>query len=377
MTVPTEPVRHRGRVLVVDDQEPNRQLLHDMLEIDGHDVVEAADGLTALALAAARDPDVILLDVSMPGLDGFEVCEQLRRSPVTAATPVLLITALDQRENRIKGVAAGANDYLVKPIDRDEVSLRVRNAIRMRAMHRTVEQQYQALQRLERMRDDLVVMVAHDLRSPLTGLRGFLELMQEDVGHELAPAYVEMLTESIRSVDQLNGMIGDMLDVSRMEADALPINRRPLDLRQVAVEALAALGPQPSFHRIPVAIGGDPAEVSADGPLLQRVLTNLMTNAMRFSPRGAEVRVVVAEEDGGGTIRIRDRGPGIPEGEQARIFDKFIQVGDSRATRARSSGLGLTFCRMVVERHQGRIGVSSAVGTGSEFWLWLPASERP
>ena len=319
---------------------------------------------------------MILLDVSMPGLDGFEVCEQLRRSPVTAATPVLLITALDQRENRIKGVAAGANDYLVKPIDRDEVSLRVRNAIRMRAMHRTVEQQYQALQRLERMRDDLVVMVAHDLRSPLTGLRGFLELMQEDVGHELAPAYAEMLTESIRSVDQLNGMIGDMLDVSRMEADALPINRRPLDLRQVAVDALAALGPQPSFHRTPVAIGGDPAEVSADGPLLQRVVTNLITNAMRFSPRGEEVRVTVAEEDGGGTIRIRDKGPGIPEEEQARIFDKFIQVGDSRATRARSSGLGLTFCRMVVERHQGRIGVRSAVGTGSEFWLWLPAGER-
>ncbi|HEY4101076.1 MAG TPA: hybrid sensor histidine kinase/response regulator [Gemmatimonadales bacterium] len=375
MTSP-ESMKHRGRVLVVDDQEPNRQLLHDMLSIDGHDVIEAADGVTALALAATRDPDVILLDVSMPGLDGFEVCERLRQSPVTAATPVLLITALDQRENRIRGVAAGANDYLVKPIDRDEVSLRVRNAIRMRAMHRTVEHQFQELQRLERMRDDLVVMVAHDLRSPLTGLRGFLELMQEDVGHELAPTYLEMLTESIRAVDQLNGMIGDMLDVSRMEADALPINRRSLDLRQVAVEALSSLGPQPSFHRIPVAIGGDAAKVSADGPLLQRVVTNLMANAMRFSPRGEEVRVTVAEEDGGGVMRIRDKGPGIPEAEQARIFDKFIQIGDSRTTRARSSGLGLTFCRMVVERHQGKIGVRSAVGTGSEFWLWLPAVER-
>jgi signal transduction histidine kinase len=171
-------------------------------------------------------------------------------------------------------------------------------------------------------------------------------------------------------------MIGDMLDVSRMEADALPINRRSLDLRQVAVEALSSLGPQPSFHRIPVEIGGDPARVSADGPLLQRVVTNLMANAMRFSPRGEQVRVTVAEEDGGGMMRIRDKGPGIPEAEQANIFDKFIQIGDSRTTRARSSGLGLTFCRMVVERHQGRIGVQSAVGTGSEFWLWLPAVER-
>jgi two-component system, sensor histidine kinase and response regulator len=379
VTSPSQPDEfdHRGRVLVVDDQEPNRQLLHDMLELDGHDVLDADNGLTALALAAEHDPDVILLDVTMPGIDGFEVCRRLRASPATSATPVLLITALGEREHRLQGMAAGANDYLVKPIDRSEVSLRVRNAVRMRAMHRALERQFTELQRMERLRDDLVSMIVHDLRSPLTGLRGFLELLQEELRERLSPVFADMLTEAVRAVDQLNGMIGDMLDVSRMEVDALPLRRRRADLRELAGVALAALGPQPSFHHIPIVIAGDVTEVLCDVSLVQRVIVNLLANAMRFAPAGSAVHVATAAEAGGGTVRVRDSGPGIPDAQQQRIFEKFTQLGDSRATRARTSGLGLTFCRMVVDRHGGRIGVTSTPGTGSEFWFWLPGGEGP
>jgi two-component system sensor histidine kinase/response regulator len=362
----------RGKVLVVDDQASNRMLLHDMLEFDGHHVIEADDGLTALSLAAEHDPDVILLDVTMPGIDGFEVCRRLRQMPATAATPVLLVTALAERDHRLQGMSAGANDYLVKPIDRGEVSLRVRNAVRMRAMHRRLEEQFRTLQRLEGMRDQLVAMIAHDLRSPLTGLRGFLELLQEDLKDRLAAPVSEMLAEAIRSADQLNAMISDMLDVSRMEDDALPIQRELADLRALAVRAVAALGPPPSFHNIPVIVEGGVTEVNCDDALIERVLINLVANAVRFSPEGSEVRVSVGAEHHGATARVIDHGPGIPEAEQERIFEKFRQLGGAR-TRARSSGLGLAFCRMVVERHGGRIGVSSVPGRGSEFWFWLPS----
>ena len=363
----------RGLILVVDDQEANRQLLRDMLELDGHRVLEADNGLTALDLAAEHDPDAVLLDVTMPGLDGFEVCRRLRAAPRTSATPVLLITGLVQREHRLQGMAAGANDYLVKPIDRSEVTLRVRNAVRMRMMHRKLQVQFTELQRMERLRDDLVSMVAHDLRSPLTGLRGYLELLQEELHDQLSLSPGGMLNEAVRAVDQLNGMIGDMLDVSRMEVDALPLARRPADLRGLASAAVAALGPPPSFHRVQTTIVGEPTEVPCDVSLVRRVIVNLLANAVRFSPAGSTVEVRVTAEEGGGTVRVRDHGPGIPAAEQQRIFEKFTQLGDSRAARARSSGLGLTFCRMVVDRHGGRIGVSSTVGAGSEFWFWLPA----
>jgi len=200
VTPPPKEPEAGGLILVVDDQEANRQLLHDMLELDGHHVLEADNGLTALALAAEHDPDAVLLDVTMPGLDGFEVCRRLRAAPRTSATPVLLITALVQREHRLQGMAAGANDYLVKPIDRSEVTLRVRNAVRMRVMHRTLQVQFTELQRMERLRDDLVSMVAHDLRSPLTGLRGYLELLQEELHDQLSPSLGGMLSEAVRAV---------------------------------------------------------------------------------------------------------------------------------------------------------------------------------
>ncbi|HEY4321701.1 MAG TPA: hybrid sensor histidine kinase/response regulator [Gemmatimonadales bacterium] len=362
----------RGRVLVVDDHESNRALLRELLEIDGHDVLEAEDGLGALALARSEDPDVVLLDVTMPGLDGFEVCRRLRASPVTSATPVLLITGLAERAHRIAGVAAGANDYLVKPIDRGEVALRVRNALRMREMHRAIDHQYRALQQLEQLREDLVAMIAHDLRSPLTGLRGFLEMLEADPARNLSAPMEALLGDAVRSVDRMNGMIGDMLDVSRMESAALPLHIDAVSLSDLARRAVAVIGPAPDFHVVTIVVDGSDQPVNCDAGLVQRVLVNLLANAVRFSPSRGVVTVLVARDDQRATVRVRDRGPGIAADDQARIFEKFRQGGTASGHLARSSGLGLTFCRMVVELHGGEIGVASDLGQGSEFWFTLP-----
>ena len=365
----------RGLILVVDDQENNRQLLHDMLDLDGHEVLEAADGRAALDLALSRDPDAILLDVSMPGMDGFEVCRRLRDDPATTATPVLLITAMGEREDRLRGMAAGANDYLVKPIDRIEVSLRVRNAVRLRVMHRTVQRQLAELQRLERLRDDLVSMVAHDLRSPLTGLRGLLELLQEGSRDRPPAAVVDLLPDAVRTVDEINGMIGDMLDVSRLDAAALPLECQVADLQQLAMQAVARLGPRPSFHPVTVTVDGAATTVCCDVSLIRRVIVNLVANAVRFSPSNGTVYVSIGASDAGGTVRVRDEGPGIPASERERIFEKFTQLAGARALRSRSSGLGLTFCRMVIDAHGGQIGVTSTEGGGSEFWFSVPPAD--
>ena len=220
------------------------------------------------------------------------------------------------------------------------------------------------------MRDELVAMIAHDLRRPLTGLRGFLELMQEDLRDRLSPPVGEMLAEAMRSADQLNAMISDMLDVSRMEDDALPA-APPADLRELAGGPLRALGPPPSFHHVPV-VDGDRTEISCDVALIERVLVNLLANAVRFSPAGSDVQVTVVWRTAVPPCASATRVPAFRIAEQERIFEKFTQLGEPRAARAqqRPRPRVLPHGRRAPRRHGSASPAHS--GRGSEFWFWIP-----
>ncbi|MEO8453120.1 MAG: response regulator, partial [Gemmatimonadota bacterium] len=194
-----------GRILVVDDHEPNRQLLADILEMQDHVVITATSGAEALASVAERQPDLILLDVNMPDIDGLEVCRRLRADLETASLPIILVTSLTHREHRLDGIAAGANDYLTKPIDRPDLLLRVRNALHMGQLHRRLATQYEDLQRLETLRDTLVHMLVHDLRSPLHGVMLYLEVIRQrlrEVG----------LADVLEDVEEVSTSVGTLAD---------------------------------------------------------------------------------------------------------------------------------------------------------------------
>ena len=201
-----------GRVLVVDDQEPNRLLLKDLLEAQGYLVTEASDGAEALQRVVDNAPDVVLLDVGMPGMDGFEVCRRLKAEPHTASIPVLLVTALSQRDQRLLGMGAGANDYITKPIDKTDLTLRVRNAIRMRQLYVEIEAQYARLEKLERLRDSLVHMIVHDLRSPLAGIRAYLDLLKMDGEGKLDAEMTQSIEEARKVAVEMTEMVSDLLD---------------------------------------------------------------------------------------------------------------------------------------------------------------------
>jgi signal transduction histidine kinase len=366
-----------GRILVVDDTEANRDLLKEVLELDGNQVLLAADGSEALRAVADQVPDLVLLDVNMPGIDGLEVCRRLRADARTASLPVILVTALAERSHRLEGIAAGANDYLTKPIDRPDLLLRVRNALQLHRLHRELAEQYGKLRELEAMRDGLVHMLVHDLRNPLTGIISYLQLVQQRVRGLGDAELTEDLDAMGTSVSRLAGMVGDVLDVSRLEARAMPLSLVEWDLRGVAAEAVAWLGP--SEHATVTQHPGDAPVVAAiDADLIRRVIANLVGNALKFSPRGGEVRVLVAGGSAGTEIRVSDMGDGIPPEFHQRIFEKFGQVKGAGAPSARSSGLGLAFCKLAVEAHGGTIGVESLVGQGSTFVVRLPgASAQP
>ena len=362
-----------GLILVVDDSEANRVLLREILELDGHRVVIATDGPGALLAARADGPDLVLLDVSMPGMDGLEVCRGLRADPATASLPVILVTALADRNHRLEGIAAGANDYLTKPIDRPDLLLRVRNALRLRKLHNELVAQYRKLQALEQLRDSMVHMLVHDLRSPLTGISVYLQMSRARI-EELGDAQLgEDFEEMSRSVTQLGDMVSDVLDVSRFEADAMPLQPSAVDLRTLAADAVAYLG-RGVHGSVAIHAAAGPVQAVVDPDIIRRVIANLVGNAVKFAPRGGQIRLEVAEGSTGPEIRVTDTGPGIPPEFHQRIFEKFGQANGNGNSAARSSGLGLAYCKLAVQAHGGRIGVVSAPGEGSTFWFTLPSA---
>jgi signal transduction histidine kinase len=366
-----------GRVLIVDDQEANRLLLRDLLESQGHEVAEAVDGVEALQRVAETAPDVVLLDVGMPGIDGFEVCRRLKAEPATATIPVLLVTALSQRDQRLLGIGAGANDYITKPIDRSDLSLRVRNAIRMRQLYMEIEEQYRRLEKLELLRDSLVHMIVHDLRSPLAAIRAYLDLMKMDGEGKLDQEMTESIDEARKVAVEMTEMVSDLLDVSRLEAGKMPLELSQVDLGALATEVAAAIGR--ATRRVTVRVEGSAghARINGDASVIRRVINNLVGNAVKFSPTSSQVEVLVQGNGTEARVSVSDRGPGIRPEYHEKIFEKFGQVEAAQQGTKHSSGLGLTFCKFAVEAHGGRMGLESVVGRGSTFWFALPVLGPP
>ncbi|HEY7682447.1 MAG TPA: hybrid sensor histidine kinase/response regulator [Gemmatimonadales bacterium] len=364
-------LKEPGRVLVVDDESANRQLLWDLLETNGYVVEEAANGVDGLAAASLSKPDVILLDVMMPNLDGFAVCRRLKADPATAAVPVLIVTSLSTRQERLEGIRAGASDFVTKPIDSADLLLRVRNALRGKKLYDEMEAQYVRLRELELLRDSLVHMLVHDVRSPLGAFSAYLHLLSMDAARANAEEMLPMIIQLKTLARRMSDMVDTVLDVSRIESGRMPIEAREIEFQTLVEGALGALGPV-AVERVQVAAPAAPLRVSVDREVIERVLINLIGNALKFSEDSVPVVVLLEEEAQGIRVAVRDTGPGIPADQLDIIFEKFRQARS--LGRNHGTGLGLTFCRMAVEAHGGEIGVTSRVGQGTTFWFRLPSA---
>jgi two-component system sensor histidine kinase/response regulator len=359
----------RPTVLVVDDEPRNVLLLQDLLESRNYTVWTAGDGEQGLALARDRVPDVVLLDVMMPRLNGFDVCRRLKSEQRSAMIPVLLVTALDARQDRLAGIDAGANDFITKPIDAADLILRVRNAIASKQLHDRVAAQLRQLQELEAARDTLTHMIVHDLRSPLTGLQGYLDLLRMVVDGNAEA--LEYASEAQLIASRLTEMISQVLDVSRMESGQMPLSLKETDLAALLPAAVASLGPPPSGIAVAYEIPAAAVTIPCDPDLIGRVVVNLVGNAFKFTPREGRVRVGLISEADRVRITVTDNGPGIPPEFRSKVFEKFGQAPLGQSSGTRSSGIGLTFCKLAVEAHGGKIGLEGAKGGGARFWVEL------
>ena len=372
----TSKMNQTGRVLVVDDEENNRQLLRVILEAQGHRVFEAVDGIGALERVVEDRPDVVLLDVLMPKMNGNDVCRKLKGSPQTASIPVILISGLRTREDMLKGIEAGANDFLSKPIDTRDVTLRVRNAVQTSHLYERLEESYNRLQKLEALRDNLTHMIVHDLKGPLTGMKASLQILQFTMQKRLSEDEKYSLELAVNLTTSLTAMINSLLDISRLEAGVMPLKLIPGDLHAAAKEAINTIGFLEYRERVVLEDAGGPVMAAFDLEVIRRVITNLVENALKFTPKEGKVGVKAGKNESQAWVIVTDTGPGIPPQYHEKIFEKFGQVEVQEAGAKRSTGLGLTFCKLAVEAHGGKITVESVEGQGSTFRFWLPANKE-
>ena len=370
-------------ILVADDIPANVELLLDQLNSLGYETITATDGPSAVAAAFESQPDLCILDVSMPagdlGVDdrsaGFEVCRRIKRDPRTSRIPVIFVTALNDTSDRVRGIEAGGDDFLTKPHNRLVLGARVRSLLKLKAATDALEDSLRKLRELEKVRDDLMKMIVHDLKTPLTSVLATLEMLADgDFGQVTTPQKAAIGDAETKSEDLL-GLIDDILEVARIEEANISLALAPIAPGALLAELVYEWGHrfQQEGTTASVSVADDAPIFSGDKGLIKRVFSNLIQNAVTHSSHAVHIELNARRARQGVLFTVTDNGPGIPPEYHDLIFRKFGQVEMPRSPRTRSSGLGLTFCKLVVERHGGRIWVKSIEGKGSSFYIELPS----
>lgn len=371
-------------ILIVDDEEKNIKLLKAILAPNGYNLVGAVNGEEAIRTAADIFPDLILLDIMMPGIDGFEVCRRLKKDERTAMIPIVMVTALSEKEHAVKAMEAGADDFLSKPVDHTELIVRVKSLLRIKAYHDKLRDSYheiaeknEKLRTLERKKEELTNMIIHDLRSPLMVISGALELLNADK-KSFSDKQMSRIASCMRSCADINQLIQNLLDTHKMEEGKLLAEKEPVDMAALAEDVIAQFANQSETKHISLGCARPEhlPTIPADGALIKRVLSNLLNNAIRHTPEGGTIEVCLHLNSDGHTfhLSVKDNGNGLAPQYHKKIFDKFEQIALKQAgVKVGSSGLGLAFCKMAVEAHGGQIWVESeGEGKGATFIVALP-----
>jgi len=361
-------------ILAVDDTPANLKLLFGLLKERGYRVRPVPSGALALQAATAEPPDLILLDIGMPEMDGFEVCARLKADPRTKDVPIIFLSAHTDTEEKVKAFAVGGVDYVTKPFQFAEVDARVATHLELRCQKRELQQSYDTLAELEKSRDSLVHMIVHDLRAPLAAMCAFLELLENDTRDVLSAENHGDIEEALAAAKKMAGMVSAILDVNKLEAGKLVPARSECNVVALAAEVVGSLGSLAGDRVVTVAREQAAVTAQVDRDLVSRVIQNLLANALKFTPACGSVRVTVVQGADVVRVEVADSGPGIAPADREKIFEKFGQVSARAEGRQGSStGLGLAFCKLAVEAHGGCLGVDSEQGEGATFWFTLPA----
>lgn len=368
-------------ILVVDDTLENLDVLKNILSDEHYEVRPLPNGELALRAAQAEVPDLILLDIMMPNMDGYEVCAQLKADPRTRNVPVIFVSALQETEDKLRAFSVGGVDYVSKPFQAEEVLARVSTHLQLARIQRELrdskqllEEKNAALVQLNQEKNEFLGIAAHDLKNPLAGIRGYAHIIKTGANINSAAqisGYADIIEDSARKMFTL---ITNLLDVNAIEDGKMAINMENMD----CISLLKDIATEHGFHgakkqiRVNLTLPDSVPQVVSHSDTLQQILDNLVSNAVKYSPLGSQVDISLQITSNAAQIRIQDQGPGFTEADKAKLFNKFARLSAKPTGGEHSTGLGLFIVRKLVEALHSKVWCESQTGQGACFVLELP-----
>lgn len=352
----------KSRLLVVDDIKVNRDLISLQLERHGYEVVQAESGAEALEKVESEKIDLILLDIRMPEMDGIEVLRRLRKTHSALNLPVIMVTAESLTETTVEALQAGANDYLVKPIDITAAIARIESQLNLAHM--------------AAIKDDIVHFASHDLKKPLMIMLDIAQVMRDQLqpGQSVSDDNLELLDMLLKTGNNMQDVISGFLDQEVLRQDTELRNFKPLDINKIILRSAASNIDYAALKEISLNnnLTPDLPLVAANEFRLLQILDNLIGNAMKFCPKGSAVEVLTKVEDNKVFIEVIDNGPGLAENDFNKLFIKHAKLSNQPTGSETSSGVGLALCKQLVKLDEGAIGARNNPDGGATFWVSLP-----
>jgi signal transduction histidine kinase len=372
----------KGRILIIDDTPVNLVLLSFLLSEAGYQVRSALSGEAGLTEVRTVPPDLILLDICMPGMDGYTVCRSLKSDERYCHIPVIFLSAYNTLTDKINAFEVGGVDYITKPFHSPEVLARISLHLKLRRSQQELESSYDQIQLMlakERetnlLRSQFVSMIAHDFRTPLTTIQGFASLFKASLGELSESQQLFFLDKIENSVDYILEVLDRFLLVNQAEQGTLTAHSEPIDLRSFCCNLIENFKVSClQTHHLTFICKEDFYQFVLDKRLLQAILENLLSNALKYSPNGGEILLTLECTPNKIYLQVRDWGIGIPLENQAHLFDAFYRANNTGSIKG--TGLGLAIVKKCVEALDGKIQVESKEGEGSTFTLSLPAQRH-
>lgn len=362
------------RILIVEDDRMNARIIASILRPAGLETAETNSGEAALALFPEFRPDLVLLDVVMGGINGFETCRRLKADPAAATVPVIFITAKNQPEDIVAGLEAGGVDYVVKPFQPMEMLARIRTHLHLRALVEHQQRLIDDLSKANAAKNHFLGIAAHDLRNPLTSIRGLSEFMLEGSSGELNEEQRAMVRSVHSATHVMLDLLNELLDISIIESGEMRLDLTPTNLADIVQDAVFLNGLTAARKQMKITCRPfrPSCALVIDARKIRQVIDNLLSNAIKFSPPGTTISVEFQEEGNRQTLSVQDQGPGIPPDEMNMLFTSFGRTSVKPTAGEKSTGLGLAISRKIIEAHRGTISVRNRPEGGADFRLSLP-----